>query len=167
MVLTKNCNHEGSTLSWCGNCGFSWAPGKKETVTQASTNVKVYIAGSFNDKDRIKPYRDQLRNLGFKVRSSWLDTPQINSFVGMTEAVKRQEAQRDFNEIDEADFVIVDTTTPSSSGGYEIETGYALGLGKRFMLVGPAHNVFHTLAGKQFVTWEECLAHLSDHAHRR
>jgi hypothetical protein len=41
--------------------------------------------------------------------------------------------------------VAIFTDPPSSTGGYHVELGYALGLGKPIHVVGPVHNIFYSL----------------------
>ena len=48
------------------------------------------------------------------------------------------------------------TGQPSSTGGYHVETGYAIALMKTVGVVGPQRNFFHSLCG-QFDTWEDCI----------
>jgi len=49
------------------------------------------------------------------------------------------------DDIKRADVVAVFTDAPSSTGGYHVEFGYALGLDKPIEVVGPPLNVFHAL----------------------
>jgi hypothetical protein len=50
-----------------------------------------------------------------------------------------------------------DLTVPNTSrGGRHVEFGLALALAKLCYIVGPVENVFHELADKRFMTWEEC-----------
>lgn len=64
-------------------------------------------------------------------------------------------ALRDLDAIDRAELVIIDGTSPSSSGGYQTELGYALGKGKRIILIGSATNIFMSLVRESYDTWEE------------
>ena len=77
----------------------------------------------------------------------------------------RKTAMKDLAEIKQADLLILDTTeafTPESSGGREVEYGYALGhfQTKLVFIVGPKRSAFHALADRHFETWAIALAFL-------
>ena len=105
--------------------------------------MKVYLAASFNDQARIRGVRDVLLPY-VEVTSSWLDEPPIQAFEqGREDWELRARGNEDYLDIARSDAVVVFTTEPSSTGGLHLETGLALGMGKRVILVGPRGNVFH------------------------
>ena len=68
-------------------------------------------------------------------------------------------ASEDLEDIRRADVVICFTEEPRSNnsrGGRHVEFGYALGLGKTIVIVGPRENVFYCIRNEriaQYETW--------------
>lgn len=125
----------------------------------------VYIAGYFNTRQRLRPIRDKIREMGYEVLSSWLSERPQPDAEGSTLAAHeryRQFAQRDLLEIEACDLIIVDTIDVTKRGGREVEYGYAGALGKKRWIVGPTRNVFHFLCNRHFDTWPEALQALKD-----
>ncbi len=127
------------------------------TEAVATTPLSCYIASFFDTRARLLPVRETLSRLGLEVTSRWLDEPS-----GVTTAAEFKKcAYRDIEDIKRARFLIIDTLDVTPRGGREVELGYALAWGKPIMLVGPKRNVFHELAGKHFLTWDEALTHIA------
>ena len=120
--------------------------------------MKIYIAASFVSRERLRPIRDELWNLGHEVVSSWLD--EVAKPAPMTDKeFYKKLAIKDIAELKSADLVIVDLLNKSSTGGRDIETGLALGAfsAKQLYLVGVPVCVFHELADKQYPAWTDLL----------
>jgi nucleoside 2-deoxyribosyltransferase len=116
--------------------------------------VRVYIAGSFT---RAKELRAEALRCGLAVTSSWLweEEEQLTKHDDeVPDWQKRARAHDDLVDIDRADAVVVFTDVPSTTGGYHVEVGYALGRDIPVVLVGPRLNVFHY---DQRVWWFETL----------
>lgn len=129
----------------------------------------IYIASKFFSRLRLIPIRQQLINEGFRVLSTWMvkdaDMPSDDSAIfdslGDNIDDSRRMAERDITEVDEADIFIIDTNDTSSTGGREVELGFALGLlPKHIIRVGPMRNVFHALVDDDFNNWDECIRFL-------
>ncbi|MCR4308356.1 MAG: hypothetical protein NUV80_07445 [Candidatus Berkelbacteria bacterium] len=120
--------------------------------------MKIYLAGSFNSRNRLRPIRDKLWEFGNEVVSSWLDEVAQPKNLSKKEFYKKL-ALKDIAELKSADLVIVDVLEPSSSGGRDTELGLALGAfaTKQIFLVGPPVSVFHELVDDQFASWDMCL----------
>ena len=121
--------------------------------------MNIYIASYFDTRDRLKPIKAQIEQLGHRVVSRWLDVPGSPP-EGMTEATYfTQEAMRDIEDIDRCDYIIVDTFDVTQRGGREVELGYFMGKKGTVMIatVGPKRNVFHYIVGANFATWEDCI----------
>lgn len=131
--------------------------------------LAVYIAGFFDTRARLLEIRTLLEKLGLTVTSEWLDEAPKNYIPGQdtikasntTDAYARRCAQRDKRDINRAHFVIVDTIDVTPRGGREWEGGYAEGIGRRVMVVGPRRNVFHYTVSSHFETWEEALSYIA------
>lgn len=120
--------------------------------------LRVYVAGAWVDMPRLREMRDELTKLGFVVTSRWME--QVGRDYSGTENEFIKEAQKDLEDIDKADFLIVDTFG-ETRGGREWETGYAYGRGKRVLRVGPIRNPFHTRAALAFIDWTGALSYLA------
>ena len=129
--------------------------------------LRVYIAGAWVDMPRLREMRDEMTKLGFIVTSRWMDQVGRDYSATVPEFVK--EANKDLEDIDKADFLIVDTFG-ETRGGREWESGYAHGRGKRLLRVGPIRNPFHTKAALAFDDWTGALSYLAvalEHADAR
>jgi hypothetical protein len=111
----------------------------------------VYVAARFDTRERLlREVVEPLHLAGHEVTSRWLsadsDTPVLNAddlAANLTAGVVP--GTECLDDIKRADVVAVFTDAPSTTGGYHVELGYALGLGKPIQVVGPVLNVFHTL----------------------
>ena len=122
--------------------------------------MKIYMAGFFDTRARLRPIRDRLRAQGAVVLSSWLDEEGV-TYQTVDDAYKTSCALRDLEEVQACDILILDTLDESSRGGREVEYGYALGKMKQVWVVGPLRNVFHYVAAKHFSSWDEVMAWLA------
>lgn len=122
--------------------------------------MRIYIASFFETKDRLQEPKKALWKLNHEVVSSWLDEAPRGEFMPTTEIFWKKLAMKDLAELERADAIILDTLDVNPRGGREVEFGFALAgwQNKLVCIVGPYRNVFHTLADKQFNTWDECLA---------
>ena len=113
----------------------------------------VYLSGQFEDGPVLRKVRDDLVRTGFRVSSRWLDD---ESSVPATAGAHREGAaarlaaiaHQDIQDIHAADVVVVFNPPEARNvgrGGRHVETGYALALGKKVIIVGARGNVFHWL----------------------
>ena len=114
----------------------------------------IYIAGSWGARAQLRGYADQLVRAGHTVTSTWLYEAEPE---GVWADHGAKIAKRDLTAIDQSSLVLVSTKNPSTSGGYHVEMGYALGKYLQVWTVGPRDNGFQYLATRHFETWEECL----------
>ena len=124
---------------------------------------RIYIASKFASRKRLIPIRQQLQIHGFVVLSTWMiDDPDssadIDSLGNDLEESARL-AMRDYQEIISCHLFVIDTTDDSSTGGREVELGYAQALHKPSFRVGPIRNVFHALI-TGFPSWTILIEHL-------
>lgn len=117
--------------------------------------MRIYLAARYSRNDEMRGVRDVLQGMGHKVTSRWIDLhPDIvgdfsESFtvdtLNSTPELCAPLGQHDLDDIDLADCVIsFAEPNGGGKGGRHVEFGYALGRGKRMILVGPRENVFHT-----------------------
>lgn len=101
--------------------------------------MKIYIAGRYNLLKELKEQSELYKTAGHEITSSWLDNKEEGlSFEDV--------AIQDIKDVDEADALVLYTEpygTMVSGGGRHVEFGYALGKGKRVVIVGPLENIFH------------------------
>lgn len=108
---------------------------------------KIYLAASYIEKARMKGVRDFLVEQGYVVTSRWIDSPDTGLDSDMIAGQPEQaaaRAQHDLSDLLISDIIVVFTQTPSTTGGYHVELGLAMGLQKRIAIVGPRMNIFHT-----------------------
>lgn len=91
-----------------------------------------------------------LHAAGHEVTSRWILYDCGDSVLGAEELAQDLAAgeipgTECLEDIKRAEAVVILTDAPSSTGGYHVELGYALGLNKSIEVVGPALNVFHSL----------------------
>lgn len=114
----------------------------------------------------MEAYAKELRKCGVEVTSRWLEEPHSpTSQIGdVSDELMREYAITDLEDIQAADILVffsVDPKTPTVRGGRHVEFGYALGLKKPILVVGPQENIFHFLPQVQFVNnWDSALEHL-------
>lgn len=119
--------------------------------------MKIYIAGKWEARARLKAVALEVTELGHEVTASWLDTPDAAYGLGDTEAAHAREDVRD---VCRSDMLILDTLNESHTGGREFEAGLMFGLTQRVWRVGPARHIFHLLAHEAFEDWIACIKHL-------
>jgi nucleoside 2-deoxyribosyltransferase len=125
--------------------------------------MKVYLANRYSQKDVMKLAAKELKAKGIEVTSTWPDESHEPDaqMSQISEAHLVEYAYRDLLEISQADMVVffsVDPTTATVRGGRHVEFGYALGLRKPIIVVGPKENIFHyTSEVRHFGTWEEAV----------
>ena len=125
--------------------------------------MKIYVAGSFSGRKRIKIESDRLKARGYTVLSKWYEETHFiekawdDNFSG---DVASAMAMTDMYAILEADLVILDTIDKSSTGGSDSELGAAImrdlvGNKLRIIHIGPYRNVFQTLVKEHYSSWED------------
>lgn len=105
----------------------------------------IYLAASFNSKERMRKIRDRINSDQDQVNSRWIDSDGQGMYAEDIEADKVravQGARMDMRDIDQANMVAVFTDAESTSGGLHFEFGYAMGRNKYVVLVGPPVNIF-------------------------
>lgn len=128
--------------------------------------MKVYLASRYSTKDMIRLYAGTLNSVGVEVTSRWLEEKYSSSTTldQVPESELSGFAQIDLEDVRRADMLVffsVDPLIPVARGGRHVEFGYALGLGKPILVVGPKENIFHYLPQITFVsTWSEALKFL-------
>lgn len=117
----------------------------------------VYIAGRFSKRETFRKYRASLEIQGYEVRCRWLDQVRDAESHEIEKIM-----QRDIEDIDASDVVIVDGEL-SSKGGMLFEMGYAYAKGKRVYLIGDLAMGFAKLIPyndpeRRFKDWLTLLA---------
>lgn len=121
--------------------------------------MKFYLASRFIRQEELRNYARYLTAAGHSADCRWLgenhDLP-----VGAPVEDGARLAQDDWEDIHASDAVIVftgDKTPGRARGGYHVEFGIALALGKPVAIVGPRENVFHYMPQvtqfDSFVEW--------------
>lgn len=124
--------------------------------------TKIYLAGAYAARDRLRDYASMLQSTEqHQVTSRWLlDDHDIHpgaegAALGQSASYANAHVQMDLADIQECDVLVVFTAEwlvtwdPTledrvlHSGGRHVETGYALGLHKRVIVMGRPENIFH------------------------
>lgn len=105
--------------------------------------ARIYIAGTFEDRYRLRFERARLEARGHTVVSTWLDEEGGN-YEDLTSEQAQDLANRDLAEIRDSNLFLLDTLGVNERGGREVELGYARLICKVF-IIGPRRNLFHHL----------------------
>lgn len=105
--------------------------------------MKIYLAHNFAAADMLRDVVNKIKAIGSEVTSRWIfyvpnDEPKAHY----------EEARMDLEDIDKADCLVLftDQVGDTPGRGKYIEFGYALGKGKKVIIVGEAFNsVFYYL----------------------
>lgn len=101
----------------------------------------------------MRQYRDELTAMGHLVTSRWIDEDW--SFEPNFDGTgSEHKGLKDLEDIGMAFHVLFFTDVPSTTGGYHVEFGYALGRGRTLSIIGPFLNIFHKQAHYHFQDWE-------------
>lgn len=108
--------------------------------------MKIYLAASFDSKASMREHRTLAESFGHKVTSTWIDLPDDMPLMSdRLDCEKGQVARGDLNDIDQAQALVYFAGGSTTTGGKNIELGYALAKGMRIILVGDKSSVFHYL----------------------
>jgi len=129
--------------------------------------IYVYLASRFSRQATLRRIRRQLEaeneGLTITVKARWLENERpenpTEEFFMSTEGKLRY--QQDFEDIASSDILVADMTEGlGRRGGVMIEIGYALGLGKKVILVGGnpiLFGVFGNVFVKSFPDWQTAI----------
>lgn len=122
--------------------------------------MKFYLAAPYTQKASMRAARNVLQALGHEVTSRWIDGLGSNPMAdSLSDCI--QEAITDFQDINECDTVAVFSDKPSTTGGRDVEFGYAYGIRKKIVVIGPVRNVFMALPNiMHFEDWNAFLRSL-------
>jgi len=123
--------------------------------------MRVYLAAQFGRRSELVQYAAQLKEKGWNVTSRWLfedtSTPTNITLADCAEDYKVRCAVRDIEDINISDILVFfSEVNMTPRGSRHVEFGYAFGLGKKVMVIGPKENIFHELV-EQYDTWEEFI----------
>ena len=103
---------------------------------------KVYIACPFNERDEAKRVRDILLTKGITSTSRWIDT-HLTELDLLSDADREREALADIADVQRAEEFVYIAKGQSTSGGRDIELGYALAEGMKVWFIGEPFSIFH------------------------
>lgn len=112
--------------------------------------MKVYLAAQYPRRDELRHVAALLRENNIEVTSRWLQEslPLGTQLPDLSDSDLREFADIDGEDIRAADTLVLFSEDPLIGlprGTHHTEFGYALGLGKRTIVVGGYENVFHYL----------------------
>ena len=113
---------------------------------------KIYVAARYTRRDEMRILARLLKDTGFAVTSRWLfENKPLNTQLGDdSPQFYAETAIVDIEDIDRADTILFFSEDPligTPRGGRHVEYGYALGTGKRMVIIGGPENIFHYLPG--------------------
>ena len=122
--------------------------------------LRVYLASRLKRRHELNRYRLALEACGVVVTSRWLTAELPDE---PTEDIRRQLAEIDREDVQQADVLVLFTEPDrDGGGGRHVEFGLALGLGKRIIVVGEVENLFQRLPEVILApTWDDALALLT------
>lgn len=112
--------------------------------------MTAYIAAPFNRREEAREARRQLAAIGIQSNARWIDSH--NEGYDSPKRVMSQAALEDLDDVARADMLVYLAGFPGEGrGGKDVEMGYAIGRGKRVVVVGEPYHVFHYLPQVQTV----------------
>jgi hypothetical protein len=132
--------------------------------------MRVYLAARYSRKNEIASLIPLLGKHGISVGSRWLHETlsPSTSLAEVSPEFCKDTAEADLEDIEECDTLVFFAEDPligTPRGGRHVEFGFALGIGKRIVVIGPEReNIFHFLPG---VTMYESLAQFLSQEGRR
>ncbi len=110
--------------------------------------MRIYIAARYGRRTDAAALGKELAAAGHEITARWLTGIHGQDDGNMSRW--GEFALDDVQDMDRADVLIALTEPPTDAhprGGRHVELGYALGTGKRIVLIGPRENVFCHLPG--------------------
>lgn len=112
-----------------------------------------YLAARYSRHPEMRAIRTELVAMGHTVTSRWIDQHGGDQLESAATAVLSSDprsvakyGEHDLEDIASASALISFTSDDGGGkGGRHVEHGYALGLRKQVIVVGPRENIFHTL----------------------
>ena len=123
--------------------------------------MNIYLAAPYAARDDLKAgIVPALHKVGHEITSSWIFAEHeihegvLDAAPEQTTEYTTRQVQLDLADIDRSQIVLLFTGAfcmlhwelkklETVSGGRHIETGYALALGKRIIILGQPENIFH------------------------
>ena len=110
--------------------------------------MKVYLAAQYPRRNEMRTVAALLLANNIEVTSHWIleSLPLDTQLHDVTAHKLLQFAVQDRLDIDEADALVLFSEDPNAGlprGTHHTEFGYAMGLGKRLIVIGGPENVFH------------------------
>lgn len=114
--------------------------------------MKFYLAAQYSRKLEIQRFAEHLQSLGHVITSTWTSRPTRvvpqNTTPFKDPGSFADEAADDVREIRECDVLLLFSESPLLGiprGCRHVESGIAIGCGKRVIVIGPHENIFHCL----------------------
>ena len=123
--------------------------------------MNIYLAAPYAARDDLRAgVVPALRKAGHEITSNWVFAEHkihrgvLDAAPEQTDDYTTRQVQLDLGDIDRSQIVLLFTSgfvmqhygllkAQTVSGGRHIETGYALALGKRIIILGQPENIFH------------------------
>lgn len=114
--------------------------------------MKFYIAARFSRRPEANELARRLMALGHQITSRWVK-PDSDHVVPTGMSAQAADLERERFAIEDCEDVkgcdccvsIMEEPRSNGRGGRHVEFGYALGLGKMLVVIGPRETVFHHL----------------------
>jgi nucleoside 2-deoxyribosyltransferase len=112
--------------------------------------VKVYLAAQYPRRNEMRQVAALLRENNIEVTSRWLEEsiPLTSQLHDTSVHYNQKAGALDRDDIDEADTLVLfaeDPTVGLPRGTHHTEFGYAMGKGKRLIVINGPENMFHYL----------------------
>jgi hypothetical protein len=116
--------------------------------------MTYYLAGRYEDRRRLNDRAMLLDRMGYTRVASWLDRPEAPT---LSPADEFRLAALDLSEVAQSRLFILDTMSPGTRGGREVEYGAALAVPLLTVVIGPQRNIFHAIAIHGFPSWAAAM----------
>lgn len=112
--------------------------------------MNIYIAARYSRKDEAQDLAHDLVDLGHSIASTWIYQVEDEMLYEQGPGAAGRFARKDLTEVAACELLVAlseEESNPWGRGGRHVEFGYALGLKKSIIVIGPKENLFHYLPG--------------------
>jgi nucleoside 2-deoxyribosyltransferase len=107
--------------------------------------TQIYLAARYNRIEELRRYKEILEVVHHhSITSRWLDQQDTEDRLDPNTDIQRAiaEARTDLADVLRATVFALFTDPKPGKGGHNVELGYAIGMGKKIIIIGDSENIF-------------------------
>lgn len=125
---------------------MTWWAHDNRSLKEAGQRIseKIFLAGSFYKKEKLRDIRTILQNNFFEVVSGWLDDHGNTDTEYMPpEDLRNEIALKNEEDIKKCDIFLIIASFSGMQSNTMYEMGFASGIGKQLHFIGEREKLFH------------------------